>query len=167
MLAAPCVDIQWLLLCILICRQLSFSFYSGAVQQGADSSCILLFTSCLLLFRVSYSLCLLPSLLQWGLDIILRSSAVSQYLSMFLLVLPIYCYISFGLCSPFLFRFFCIVPWNSLSGLCALWGSLSSFPSLLWASALWMACMAHDWLPFVRHPSKHIYCKTDCNWLAL
>ena len=30
-----------------------------------------------------------------------------------------------------LFRVFCIAPWDSLSGLCALWGSLSSFPSLL------------------------------------
>ena len=35
-----------------------------------------------------------------------------------------------GLCSPFLFRVFCIVLWDSLSGLCALWDSLSSFLSL-------------------------------------
>ena len=30
-----------------------------------------------------------------------------------------------------LFRVFHIAPWDSLSGLCALWDSLSSFPSLL------------------------------------
>ena len=34
-------------------------------------------------------------------------------------------------CSPFyLGCCFCIAPWGSLSGLCALWDSLSSFPSL-------------------------------------
>ena len=38
---------------------------------------------------------------------------------------------SFGLLWPLLFRVFCIAPWHSLSGLCALWDSLSSFPSLL------------------------------------
>ena len=34
----------------------------------------------------------------------------------------------FGLLQPLLFRVFCIASWDSLSGLCALWGS---FPSLL------------------------------------
>ena len=37
----------------------------------------------------------------------------------------------FGLLWPLLFRVFCIAPWDSLSGLCPLWGSMSSFPSLL------------------------------------
>ena len=37
----------------------------------------------------------------------------------------------FGLLQPLLFRVFCIAPLDSLSGLCALWGSLSNFPSLL------------------------------------
>ena len=40
----------------------------------------------------------------------------------------------FGLLQPLLFRVFCIAPWDSLSGLCALWDSLSSFPSLLLGS---------------------------------
>ena len=39
------------------------------------------------------------------------------------------CYL--GLLQSLLFRVFCISPWDSLSGLCALWDSLSSFPSLL------------------------------------
>ena len=39
------------------------------------------------------------------------------------------CY--FGLLQPLLFRVFCLAPWDNLSGLCALWDSLSSFPSLL------------------------------------
>ena len=38
---------------------------------------------------------------------------------------------SFGLLPTLLFMVFCIAPWDSLSGLCALWDSLSSFPSLL------------------------------------
>ena len=37
----------------------------------------------------------------------------------------------FGLLQLFLFRVFCIAPWDSLSGFCTLWDSLSSFPSLL------------------------------------
>ena len=37
----------------------------------------------------------------------------------------------FGLLQPLLFRVFHIAPWDSLSGLCVLWDSLSSFPSLL------------------------------------
>ena len=36
-----------------------------------------------------------------------------------------------GLLQPLLFRVFCIAPWEGLSGLCALWDSLSSFPGLL------------------------------------
>ena len=38
---------------------------------------------------------------------------------------------SFGLLQPLLSRVFHIAPWDSLSGLCALWDSLSTFPSLL------------------------------------
>ena len=37
----------------------------------------------------------------------------------------------FRLLQPLIFRVFCIAPWDSLSGLCALWDSLSSSPSLL------------------------------------
>ena len=37
----------------------------------------------------------------------------------------------FGLLQPLLFRMFCIVPWDSLSELSAIWDSLSGFPSLL------------------------------------
>ena len=36
----------------------------------------------------------------------------------------------FWLLEPLSSRVFCIAPWDSLPGLCALWDSLSSFPSL-------------------------------------
>ena len=36
-----------------------------------------------------------------------------------------------GLLQPLLFRVFCIAPWDSLSGLSAIWDSLSSFLSIL------------------------------------
>ena len=75
-------------------------------------------------------LCFMPSLLQCELEIILRSSdclLVSLDVpSLFSLSTMFWAF-----CSPSLFRVFCIVPWDSLSGLCALWGSLSSFPRLL------------------------------------
>ena len=38
---------------------------------------------------------------------------------------------SFWALQPLLFRVFDIAPWDGQSGLCALWDSLSSFPSLL------------------------------------
>ena len=77
-----------------------------------------------------YANCLASCIAGWRLSL---GVLWSQCLLMFPLVLPIYCYsaISFGLLWPLLFRVFHIVPWESLSGLCALWGSLSSFPSLL------------------------------------
>ena len=61
---------------------------------------------------------------------VLRSSACHIVLS--LMELCLFLDVSqFGLLQPIFFRVFCIAPWNSLSGLCALWGSLSSFPNLL------------------------------------
>ena len=60
-------------------------------------------------------------------QLVLRSSACHVILSLMQLCLSE----DFGLLQPLLFRVFCIAPWDSLSGLCALWGSLSSFPSLL------------------------------------
>ena len=51
-------------------------------------------------------------------------------------------------CSLFYLGYFCIAPWNSLSGLCALWGSLSSFPSL------WLGRCTLGWAvwPVVGYP---------------
>ena len=86
---------------------------------------------CLWICGVSYALCLLPSLMQCRLDIVLRS-AVGLLMSLDVPFCPSWLLpFHLGFCSPFYFRVFCIVPWDSMSGLCALWGSLSSFPSLL------------------------------------
>ena len=73
-------------------------------QQCTSCSYIPFIIPCLWLCGVSYALCLLPSFLQ--------------------------CCLAFA--APFLSRVFHIAPLDSLSGLCALWDSLSRFPSLCW-----------------------------------
>ena len=74
----------------------------------------------------------------------------------------------FGLLQSLLSGIVHIALWDSLYGLCALWDSSSSFLSLLIGQVhSGMACLACGWLPFVRCPSKHIYCKTDHDWLLL
>ena len=94
-------------------------------QQGIDSSCIPLFIPCLWLCGVSYALCLLPSLLECCLEMILQLSlSLGIPLNGALLVQGSL------LLQPLLSRVFHIAPWDSLSGVCALWDSLSSFPSL-------------------------------------
>ena len=59
--------------------------------------------------------------------LILKNSICPQVLSLVELCFPS----ALGLLQPLLFRVFCIAPWDSLSGLCVLWDSLSSFPDLL------------------------------------
>ena len=59
--------------------------------------------------------------------LILKNSACPQVLSLVELCLSL----ALGLLQPLLFRVFCTAPWDSLSGSCALWDSLSSFPGLL------------------------------------
>ena len=118
-------------------------------QQDISCSCIPFIIPYLWVWGVSYALCLLPSLLQCCPEVSLQLSlSCCSLLNAVLLVQ------GFGLLQPLLFRVFCIAPWDSLSALCALWNSLSSFPNL--------------WLfPFVRCPSKHIYCNTEHDWLLL
>ena len=63
---------------------------------------------------LSCALCLLPSLLQCCLEVFsLRELCLSKDL---------------GFCSLFYLGYICIALWDSLSGLCAFWDSLSSFP---------------------------------------
>ena len=110
MLAAPCVGTQWVVALYLgsVVNSDSPSMVEQS-QQGPDSSCILLFISCLWLCRVSYAICLLLSLLQCVFEIILRSSGC--------LVMPLdvpscspcllpTVFSPLGFCSPFLFRVF-------------------------------------------------------------
>ena len=59
--------------------------------------------------------------------LILRISACPLVLSLMELCLSEH----FVFLQPFLFKAFHIAPWDILSGLCALWDSLSSFPHLL------------------------------------
>ena len=97
-------------------------------QQGTDSSCILLFISCLQPeeYPMPYAYCLASCSVGWRL-----------YLGVLLPLNVSWCFLLFSLSTVccflplLLLRVFSIVPWDSLSGLCALWGSLSSFPSLL------------------------------------
>ena len=56
-----------------------------------------------------------------------------------------------GLCSLFYLGYICIALWDSLSV----------------PVHSGIACLVCDWLPFVRCPSKHVYCKTDHDWLPL
>ena len=79
-------------------------------------------------YPMPYAYCLASCSVGWILS--LGVLPVSQCLLTFPLVLPVYCHFIW-LLQPLLFGVFHIVPWDSLSGLCALTGSLSSFPSLL------------------------------------
>ena len=54
------------------------------------------------------------------------------------------------------------VPFYAVHIHTALWDSLSR---LVHSGIACLASQASNWLPFVRCPSKHIYCKTDCDWL--
>ena len=76
-----------------------------------------------------YASCLASCSVGWRYSVtglILRNSACPWVLSLMEL-----CLSPIGLLQPFLFRVFHIAPRDSLSGLCALWDSLSSFPRLL------------------------------------
>ena len=101
-------------------------------QQGISFSCISFIIPHLWLCGVSYALCLFPSLLQCEVGdypvtgLILRNSACPQVLSLIELCLSDL----LGFCSPFYLGYFALHFWDSLSGLCALWDSLSSFSSL-------------------------------------
>ena len=58
-----------------------------------------------------------------------------------------------GFCSLFYLGYFCIAPWESLSGLCTLWYSLSSFPSL------WLGRCTLGWpvWPVIGYPSLDVH----------
>ena len=109
----------------LVCRQLRFSLYSGAVTtKGIGCSCIpyLFLVSGSVEYPMSYAYCLVSCIVVW------RCSCSSACIVLCLMQLSLSEDLEF--CSLFYLGYFCIALWDSLSGLCALWDSLSSFPSL-------------------------------------
>ena len=72
-----------------------------------------------------------------------------------------------GLYSLFYPVHVCIALWDSLSGPVHSGIACLAFQAPDWAVAFWDACLACDWLPYDRCPSKHVCCKTDYDWLPL
>ena len=95
-------------------------------------------------------------------ELILRNSACPQALSLMELCLS--GLLSF--CNPFLFRVFCITPWITCLGHVHYGIACLASQASYWAGALWDGLSGLYWFPFVRCPSKHIYCKTDHDWLC-
>ena len=61
----------------------------------------------------------------------------------------------------------CIALWDSLSGLVHSEIACLASQAPDWQLHSGMACLACESLPYDRCPSKHVYCKTDYDWLPL
>ena len=72
-----------------------------------------------------------------------------------------------GFCSLFYAVHICTALRDSLSGLVGSGIACLASQAPDWAIAFWMIYLACDWLPFIGCPSKHVYCKTDHDWLRL
>ena len=124
-----CKGIDWVVVLYLVDRQLRFFLYSGAVTTKALAVVVfplLSLVSGSVEYPMSYASCLVSCNVGW------RFSACPVALCLMDLCLSK----DLGLCSLFYLGYFCITPWNSLSGLCALWYSLSSFQASNWAGVL-------------------------------
>ena len=143
---------------LLPCGQLRFSLYSGAVTTKALAVAVLL-----LLFLVSssveypmpYASCLVSCSVDWS-----CSSAQPA-------CPDVLCFMQLSFLEDLGFFYpvhICTVLWNSLSGLVHSGLAFLASQAPDWAVTFCLAC---DWLPFGRCPSKHVYCKTVCDWLPL
>ena len=141
-------------------------------QQGTDSSCIplLFLVSGSVEYPMPYASCLASCSVGWRLSCSL-AGPYEFCLSCHSLLNAAQLVWGFGLLQPLLFRVFCIAPWDSLSGLCALWGNLYSFPSLLLGRCTlgWPVCPVIGFPLLGVHPSisivKLIMIGYHCNHL--
>ena len=123
-------------------------------QQGADSSCIplLFLISGSVEYPMPYASCLASCSVGWRLPCSL-AGAQEFCLSCCSLLNAAQLVWGFGLLWLLLFRVFCIAPWDSLSGLSALCGSLSSFVSLL----LGRCTLGRPVWPVIGYPLLGVY----------
>ena len=110
----------------LVCRQLRFSLCSGAVTTKALTMVVFLYYPlslalwCILcLMHLAYS----PAVLSGG---VLCSSACPLVICLMQLSLSE----DLGFCKLFYLGYCCTALWDGMSGLCALWDNLSTFPNL-------------------------------------
>ena len=113
-----CKGIDWVVVLHLAGRQLRFPLYSGY-------GCIPLLSpvSCSVEYPMPYASCLVSCSVSWRCSLQLCLSDVPCLMQLSLSKV-------WGFCSLFYLGYFGIALWDSLSGLCGLWYSLSSFSSL-------------------------------------
>ena len=106
----------------LACRQLRFSLYSGAVTTRVLVMVAFLYyplSSCSVEYPMPYASCLVSCSVVWR-------CSLQTCLSWCSLLNAAQLVHGFELLQSLLSRVFYIASWDSLSGLCALWDSLSS-----------------------------------------
>ena len=120
-----CTSVRVFLL--LACEQLRFSLYHGAVTTKVLAIVVFLYYSLSLAFLeypMPYASCLASCSVVWS--CFLGQPACPDVLCLMQLSLSE----GLGFCSPLYAVHIHTALWDSLSGLCAFWNSLSSFPGL-------------------------------------